>query len=194
MPNSIKIVITGGPGGGKTTAIDLFRREFLDRVSVVPESATTIFSSGIKRSQQKDEVKATQLAIFSLQKSMENLVTIQNPTHSLICDRGTLDGLAYWPNSEESFFKMINSTFEKELNSYSAVIFFETAAHEGSDITSNNPYRTEDNLKAIELDKKLCKIWGKHAHFYHIKSNHSFVDKITSGVRTIKEVLEKLNS
>ncbi len=39
-----RIVITGGPGGGKMTALDLFRRELGDRVSVVPEAATMIFS------------------------------------------------------------------------------------------------------------------------------------------------------
>jgi thymidylate kinase len=194
MNTTVKIVITGGPGGGKTTAIDLFRREFLDKVSVVPESATTIFSSGIRRSKEIEEVKATQLTIFNLQKNMESLVKIQNPTHSLICDRGTLDGLAYWPNSEKSFFDTINSSFEEELNSYSAVIFFETAAREGADITSNNPYRTEDNLKAIELDTKLKNIWDKHPNFYLIKSNEAFIDKVSCGVKTIQSVLRSLNT
>ena len=32
-----RTVLTGGPGGGKTTAIDFFRREIGDSVVVVPE-------------------------------------------------------------------------------------------------------------------------------------------------------------
>ena len=35
---SIRIAVTGGPGGGKTTAADLFRRELGDCVVVVPEA------------------------------------------------------------------------------------------------------------------------------------------------------------
>ena len=37
-----RIVLTGGPGGGKTTAADLFRREIGDREVVVPEAATLV--------------------------------------------------------------------------------------------------------------------------------------------------------
>jgi hypothetical protein len=32
----LRVVLTGGPGGGKTTAADLFRREIGDRVVIVP--------------------------------------------------------------------------------------------------------------------------------------------------------------
>ena len=194
MSKTIKIVITGGPGGGKTTAIDLFRREFIDEVSVVPESATTIFSSGIRRGKNEIEIKAIQRSIYELQKNMENLISTQNPADALICDRGTLDGLAYWPNSEESFFKIINSSFEKELSQYSAVIFFQTAACSGGDITSNNPYRSEDNDEAINLDHRLQEIWKKHPHFYLIKSNESFADKVAEGVNTIKSVLKSFRT
>ena len=190
MNKTIKIVITGGPGGGKTTAIDLFRREFISEVSVVPESATTIFSSGIRRGKNEVEIKCIQQSIYQLQTNMENLISVQNPGHALICDRGTLDGLAYWPNSKKSFFETINSNFEEELNNYSAVIFFQTAACSGGDITSNNPYRSEDNDEAIKLDNKLQEIWRKHPRFYLIKSNESFADKVADGVNTIKSVLQ----
>lgn len=39
----------GGPGGGKTTAGDLLRREFGARVAFVPEAATLLFSGGFPR-------------------------------------------------------------------------------------------------------------------------------------------------
>ena len=192
MSKTLKIVITGGPGGGKTTAIDLFRREFLNEVSVVPESATTIFSSGIRRGKNETEVKAIQKLIYELQNNMENLISVQNPADALICDRGTLDGLAYWPNSQESFFKTIDSSYDKELENYSAVIFFQTAACSGGDITSNNPYRLENNDEAIELDQKLQSIWKKHPQFHLIKSNESFTDKVAEGVNMIKTVLNSM--
>ena len=47
-----RIVLTGGPGGGKTTAVDLFRREIGERVVVVPEAATMLFRGGFPRSNE----------------------------------------------------------------------------------------------------------------------------------------------
>ena len=44
-----RIVLTGGPGGGKTTAADLFRREMGEAVLIVPEAATMKFTGGFPR-------------------------------------------------------------------------------------------------------------------------------------------------
>ena len=68
-----RIVLTGGPGGGKTTAIDLLRREFSKQIVVVPESATMLFGGGIERGNAPHLVKAHQQAIFSLQKHLEHI-------------------------------------------------------------------------------------------------------------------------
>ena len=184
----MKIVITGGPGGGKTTALDLFKREFLGQVAVIPESATAIFEGGIQREERPSIKKAVQKIIYYHQKNIEFIYEEQNKGKILLCDRGTLDGLAYWPGSQESFFKTMRSSFEKELNKYDAVIFFETGAVSGQDITTNNPYRNESNEQAIKLDKKLRTIWKKHPNFKIIKSNGSFVDKIMEGINVLKEV------
>lgn len=48
-----KIVVTGGPGGGKTTAVDLFQREFRKQVAVVPEAATMLFMGGVRRGRRR---------------------------------------------------------------------------------------------------------------------------------------------
>ena len=47
--NAFRIVLTGGPGGGKTTAADLFRREIGEKVVVVRETATMLFAGGFPR-------------------------------------------------------------------------------------------------------------------------------------------------
>ena len=49
----IRIVLTGGPGGGKTTAADLFRREIGERVVIVPEAGTLVFAGGFPRSKER---------------------------------------------------------------------------------------------------------------------------------------------
>ena len=143
-----RIVLTGGPGGGKTTALDLFRREFQGRIASVPEAATMIYSGGIERTVDDDVICSHQKAIFNLQRNLEDVQRKTNPNCLILCDRGSLDGLAYWPGADEDFFKTMNTTMEYELSRYDAVIFFETAAKAGQGIKSNNPIRTESDKKA----------------------------------------------
>lgn len=186
----MKIVITGGPGGGKTTALDLFRRELENEISVIPESATAIFASGIKRDSRVEVLKEIQKTIYYYQKNVEDIYHAQNPDSIQLCDRGTLDGLAYWPESKESFFQMMKTSFEEELKRYDAVIFFETAAKSGGDISTNNPYRNESEQEAIALDEKLKAVWENHPNFYLVQSQGSFIDKIMKGIDVLKKVVK----
>ncbi|GAA5140308.1 AAA family ATPase [Thalassotalea piscium] len=184
-----RIVITGGPGGGKTTALDLIRREFSGKIASVPESATMIFSGGIERSTNNSVLKAQQTAIFNLQKNLEDIQRAAYPECLILCDRGTLDGLAYWPDSEDNFFTQMNTTLEEEFSRYDAVIFFETAARSGENIRSNNPIRNESEQQAVELDTKLKKIWSKHPNFNLVGSSESFIRKVMFGIMTIENVI-----
>lgn len=188
----LKIVLTGGPGGGKTTALDLFRRELQDKVCVVPEAASILFTGGLPRSENQEVIKCTQRTIFNLQRSLEQIQSTLCPDKLLICDRGTVDGFAYWPEDDHNkFFSAMNTTLEQELSRYDAVIFFETAAFDGNDIKSNNPVRTESKKQAVELDKKLHAIWSQHPNFNYVASSESFVQKIMFGIMTINNVIKK---
>ena len=65
-----RIVLTGGPGGGKTTAADLFRREIGERVVVVPEAATLLFLGGFPRSVEPAALRSAQSAIYHVQTQL----------------------------------------------------------------------------------------------------------------------------
>ncbi|WP_448212173.1 AAA family ATPase [Colwellia sp. MEBiC06753] len=184
-----RIVLTGGPGGGKTTALDLIRREFAGKLAIVPESATMIFSGGIERATNDSILKAQQCAIFHLQKHLEDIQRATYPDCVILCDRGTLDGLAYWPGSEQDFFTQMNTTLEAEFAQYDAVIFLETAAKSGESIRSNNPIRNESEQAAIDLDDKLQAVWSKHSNFNLVASSESFIDKVMFGIATVKNVI-----
>jgi predicted ATPase len=184
-----KIVLTGGPGGGKTTALDIFRREFRNGLVIVPEAATILFENGLKRGNTEEDIKRAQLGIYHLQKSLEAVFERSNPGSCLLCDRGTLDSIAYWPGPEAEFFESVNSNFQDELNRYDAVIFFETAAASGDSISSNNPQRVESAKDAIRLDRALQKIWSKHPNYHFIPSGNSFVNKVKDGLSTIENVV-----
>jgi hypothetical protein len=183
-----KIVLTGGPGGGKTTAADLYRREIGDEIVVIPEAATIIYGGGFPRDDHPKVKMAAQRAIFNLQKGLEETYAHLYPNRHQICDRGCLDGLAYWPGSEDDFFKYVGTTLENELDQYDGVIFFETAAASGLSIEGGNPVRNETNKEAVILDQRLQEIWSRHEHYTFIPNDASFVNKIMSGLLAVQKL------
>lgn len=192
--NCVRVVLTGGPGGGKTTAADLFRREIGDKVVIVPESATMLFGGGFPRAQDSEARRATQRAIFHVQRSLEEVRTFEYPGRLLLCDRGTVDGAAYWPadGDEQDFFKAVGTTHEAELARYDAVIFFETAARGDLSIEGGNPTRVESNAAAVELDQRLFGLWRNHPRFVFVPHNPSFFKKITFGLASLESIVGQL--
>jgi predicted ATPase len=184
-----RIVLTGGPGGGKTTAADLFRRELGERVIVVPESATILFAGGFPRASQLDARRSAQAAVFHVQRNLEDVQSALFPDRILLCDRGTIDGAAYWPNHERDFFETMGTSFERELQRYDAVVFFETAAVAGASIEGGNPVRTESLAEAGELDGRLRRLWSHHPHFMLVPHHGSFLHKITSGLAMLQSIV-----
>ncbi|GAB5543676.1 MAG: ATP-binding protein [Sandaracinaceae bacterium] len=184
-----RIAVTGGPGGGKSTAVDLFRRELGERVVVVPESATLLFSGGFPRTREPESRRCAQRAIFHVQRNLEDLYASEYPDRVLVCDRGTIDGAAYWP-VDGDYFEAMGTRFEAELARYDAVIFFESAALGGMSIEGGNPTRTEDDVEAARLDRALRELWSNHERFTLVPHQPSFFAKLTAGLEALQAAVD----
>jgi predicted ATPase len=187
-----RIVLTGGPGGGKTTAADLFRREIGERVVVVPEAATLIFSGGFPRGTGRAAVLAAQRAIFHVQRNLEDVQSARYPDRILLCDRGTVDGAAYWPGRHGAFFDALGTTLEQELARYDGVIFFESAAVGGLQVEGGNPVRNESLDQAVALDTRLRRLWAHHPRFVVVRHDSSFFRKIGFGLAELDTMVAEL--
>lgn len=185
-----KIALTGGPGGGKSTAAELFKLEYKDFISLVPEVATLLFRGGYPRVDSPLVIESIQSSIFHVQKNIEQTYSTLFQHHVLLCDRGTVDGAAYWPQGPDDFFKTMGTTLKAELTRYDAVIFFETAAAGGLAIDLGNPVRNEDQRKAIEIDLRLKDLWSQHPNFVYIKNEPSFLQKILGGIKAMDELVK----
>ena len=187
-----RVVPTGGPGGGKTTAADLFRREIGDGVIVVPEAATLLFAGGFPRPSQPHAIRSAQNAIYNVQRGLEDIQAAQYPERVLLCDRGTVDGGAYWPDGPDSFFASVGSSHAAELDRYDAVIFFETAAAGGHGFESENRFRTESQQEAVDLDAELRSMWADHPEFTLIPHTASFFRKMTVSLAILENLVAQL--
>jgi len=192
MKKCSRIVLTGGPGGGKTTAADLFRREIGESVVIVPEAATLLYSGGFPRAGTTGVREATQKAIYYVQKNLKDAQYANYRDRALLCDWGTVDGAVFWPGEAAGFFEALETSLENELSRYDAVIFFETAAVGNVSIEGGNPIRIESNEEALVLDRKLKALWSQHPRFVFIPHEHSFIKKILAGLGALSMIVKEL--
>ncbi len=99
-----KVVLTGGPCSGKTTAMATLKEKFSSDfiVFTLPEVATMIIQSGVNIIPTNYTVEThlvlTQ-SICQMQINLENyyekIAQIQKKDVMIICDRGILDNFAY---------------------------------------------------------------------------------------------------
>lgn len=183
-----KIVLTGGPGAGKTAVLEMARRSLSEKVALLPESASIIFGGGFWRLESPTARKAAQRAIFHVQREMESLVEAEGKWKAAICDRGTLDGLAYWMGSEAQYVELLGCPIEEELSKYSAVIHLRTPPLQLG-YNKSNPLRTESSAEAQQIDEKIASIWRKHPRYAEVPSTESFLLKAELAVRQIVSAL-----
>lgn len=57
-----RVVLTGGPGAGKTALLELLRQSFCEHVRVLPEAASIVFGGGFPRGNDLLNQRAAQRA------------------------------------------------------------------------------------------------------------------------------------
>jgi predicted ATPase len=184
-----RIVLTGGPGSGKSTAAAFLAREFVDELWVLPESATLLYRGGMPRSQSDLGVQVAQRAIYTVQRSLEDATTLQHPDRVQLCDRATIDGAAYWPDGEDAFYRANGTTRGQELARYDAVVFMHTAALLPAGYERDLEVRTEDNDEAIALDRSIFDLYREHPRVVSVASHESFLDKLIAVRNAIAELV-----
>ncbi len=187
MKNYVKVAITGGPSGGKTTLIEALKKELGQKCAVVPEAASILYRGGFPRFKEDQAVLHAQKAIYYTQRELEEMISIVSQKSLIVCDRGSLDSAAYWPKTQPDFFKTIGSTKEEELARYDWVIHLDTAAPDFYDTT--NPIRTETFQEALDLNERIKTAWEGHPHRIVISHNEDFLSKMTTSLAVIKAIM-----
>jgi len=196
-----KLVLTGGPCGGKTTGqsrLCTFFENLGWKVFRVPETATVLLSGGIKFGDLSDE------EAFKFQENLiRTMIQIENTYFELgksckrncliICDRGFMDASAYI--SKEKWEKMMAGNgwnpIDNRDSRYNQIVHMVSAANGAEDFYSTEEHacRSEGVELARELDYKAAAAWVGHPYFDVIDNSTDFETKMN---RMIESVCQKL--
>lgn len=178
------LVVTGGPGAGKTALLEIVRRNYGEQVVVLPEAASILFSGGFPRRTTDAGKRAAQRAIFRVQSELERLALEERAAPVVLCDRGTVDGAAYWPGEPEGLFREVGSTLERELAHYSAVLHLRTP-EDGKGYNHANPVRIETAREARAVDDRILEVWQAHPQRFVIDSTDDFLHKVSRALAIV---------
>jgi predicted ATPase len=186
-----RIVLTGGPGAGKTIISSSIAAGDPARYVRVPEAATQVYDHLQTRWDRLDLPgrRDVQRRIYRLQRQQEDALAREHPRKILLLDRGTIDGAAYWPEGPDDYWQDLGTTAEIELARYDTVLWLETAAALGIyDGDSSNPCRFEDPATAVASGQLLQHLWRPHQNLRHIGAFADLADKLAA----VREILENL--
>lgn len=192
-----KIVLTGGPCAGKSTAMSWIQNAFTERgytVLFVPETATELITGGVAPWTCGSNLDY-QCCQMCLQIEKEKIfasaaATMKSEKILIVCDRGMMDNRAYMTDTDFGIvLDRIHQTDVKIRDSYDAVFHLMSAANGAPEIylrnKENNPARTETLEQAVELDNKLISAWTGHPHLRVIDNSTGFGNKMK---RLISEI------
>lgn len=179
-----RIVLTGGPGAGKTAVLEMIRHSFCEHVRILPEAASIVFGGGFPRGVGGDvAANAAQRAIFYLQRELETAADACDSA-IVLCDRGTVDGAAYWPG----IWASVGSTRDEQMDRYDVVIHLRTPT-ERDGYNHQNAQRIETPSEAAALDQSIAQAWEGHPHRFFVQASGDFLDKAGATLALLREAL-----
>lgn len=178
-----RVVLTGGPGAGKTAVLELIRLFFCEHVHTLPESAGIVFGGRFPRNHRLDVLQAAQRAIYHVQRELESTADDENAA-VVLCDRGTIDCSAYWAG-EGDLFSSVGTTRETELARYDAVIHLRTPPWEHA-YTYDNPLRIESLAEAAAVDARILKQWNGHPRRFIVEATEDFLSKASHAMALLR--------
>jgi len=185
-----KVVLTGGPCGGKTTGqakLATFFENLGWKVFRVPETATVLMSGGISFGELNEE------QIMDFQEHLvETMIALEDTYFSMaekcdqncliIADRGTMDASAFVDkeNWERIMTKLNLEEIEISDNRYNHIVHMQSAA-----IGAEKFYTVEDHAArfeglelARERDCRAMEAWRDHPYVDIVDNRSGFDSKV----------------
>ena len=203
--NITRIVLTGGPCAGKTTALVKVIEHFSSlgfKVFTIPEVPTMFTQAGMDYlTTNREFFYEGETATLEVQLALEDKFLRMAEACSqpciIVCDRGTMDISAYMSKEMwEDITRAVGTSTAELRGRYDAVLHLVSAADGAEQFytTSNNASRNEPaDEKGLQiarmLDKKVIGAWTGHSHLRVINNHDDFDAKIKRVLKEISNVL-----
>jgi len=179
-----RVVLTGGPGAGKTAVLELIRLFFCAHVTTLPEAAGIVFAGRFPRSNRVALRQAAQRAIYHVQRELESVADADS--HAVVlCDRATVDCAAYW-SGDGDLYAAVGTTRAAEFARYDAVIHLRTPTSPG-DYNHDNPLRIESAEEAAAIDARIAAEWTGHPRQFVVDATDDFLQKATKALSLLRQ-------
>lgn len=187
-----KIVLTGGPCGGKTNSIEFLSQKLSTQdysVKTVNETANSLLKLGYIPSANISTFDFQNL-LFKIQFLSEYLS--EGKSNVLLCDRGLFDGKVYIDNNDFQEILNLNKVKEKELfSTYNVALYFRSISHEYPDEFSKK--RVYESPEVGRIRDENCKeIWDEKIVFCDYDNFDGFNNKRKIIYLALKKQLERL--
>ncbi|RUS69761.1 hypothetical protein EGW08_022475, partial [Elysia chlorotica] len=192
-----RVVLTGGPSGGKTTGqtrLSTFFENLGWKVYRAPESAYSYLSGGvIFQELTKEQAFILQEDIIKTMMIVEDTFTHLAETRTcnvlLICDRGTMDGSAYISREDWEKMKEKNLWNDVDLrdNRYNQVIHMVSASKGAEAFYTCDGHKTrKENFEtARKIDTITADAWVGHPYYDVIDNSTDFEGKISRMIAAV---------
>lgn len=195
-----RIVLTGGPGSGKTSVLEKIYQVYSSegyKVIIVPETATELMNNGITFKDGSISLLDFQELVMRLQLAKEEVVDraielADTDKIIVVYDRGTIDNTAYIKKEEfEEILARLNNvkSFADLMNKYDLVI--NLVGREDFYTTENNKARSESASEALKLGDATLKCWLGHKKVKIVLPKETIEEKTSEVLNTINELLEE---
>ena len=195
-----KVVLTGGPGSGKTTVIENVKKYFRGKykVIVVDETASYLINMGI-RPFGEDAIPLIdfQELVLKMQIAKEDIINrsldfLKDENILIIYDRAIIDGCAYIDS--DSFEEILNRLDKKQtindfLGRYDLII--NLVSRKDFYTKDNNPARSEDVDEALELGNRTLNSWVGHKNMKIVYPKDTVEEKIHEVINYINNILKE---
>jgi hypothetical protein len=196
-----KVVLTGGPCAGKTSCLHAIRERFGENVITAPEAATLVLGCGFPppgheriHCTEDEWVRSFQGAILSIQQAIEASFErlAQNcRVRLIVCDRGVLDGAAYWPGGRAAFLHHFGFSLEDCFARYQSVLHLQSLAESHPHLygPAGNVIRYEDGTVALRIERAVRAAWEEHPGLIVISGEMELQSKIARVLEHIRDML-----
>eukprot|EP00756_Hemistasia_phaeocysticola_P066612 Hpha_TRINITY_DN9352_c0_g1::TRINITY_DN9352_c0_g1_i1::g.25796::m.25796 len=195
-----RVVLTGGPCGGKTTALTTIAerlRSFGLQVFTVPENATLFSNAGAgfpvesTLEHQLCWETSRMIAQMAFEDAFEEIARKSGVATAIVCDRGVMDAKAYVQDEEtwQGVLAAMGWREEDLLRRYDMVVHLVSTAIGAEQYYHQTVYRHETPTQAAALDQRIQQVWRAHPRRAEIDNSTDYEAKVGRVVGTIARFL-----